>query len=321
MSALNPSSSGWQVVKRKAKKIGNKVDKIVHNYPKLPRTLSEESLPLKIGSKVSVNSYNAFLDENESSGYKFYRENKNVYIVDMSNAEHGAVVVYLIQRFAIPNNGAMVGPIYIYGDAFHYNPTGSGEKIAADVAIRPLKNYVLRPSIPHPGPPPSDVNGCAHARIVCEVANAQGVGHWNKKCETWMLEPYVRCVFGIKLFPKKTMGTAVHRQMIARLWTREASGRSVISTNTTLADAGVHVTEWDFGTMRYGTKTPTLTDCNASNLDAFRVTVPVSYVFYDPPLVGTVPAQYAVFVPNTVVGLNFVIDLYDVQMLVLEAMK
>ncbi|CAG8673849.1 4886_t:CDS:1, partial [Paraglomus brasilianum] len=78
---------------------------------------------------------------------------------------------------------------------------------------------------------------------------------------------------------------------------------------------------WDFGTMRYGTKTPTPTGCNASNLDAFRVTIPVSYVFYDPTLVGTVPAQYAVFVPNTVVGLNFVIDLYDVQMLVLEAMK
>ena len=75
------------------------------------------SLPLKIGSKISVNSYNAFLDENESSGYKFFRENKNVYIVDMSNAEHGAVVVYLIKRFDIPNNGAMVGPICIYGDA------------------------------------------------------------------------------------------------------------------------------------------------------------------------------------------------------------
>ena len=73
--------------------------------------------------------------------------------------------------------------------------------------------------------------------------------------------------------------------------------------------------------MRYGTKTPTPTGCNASNLDAFRVTIPVRYVFYDPPLVGTVPAHHAVFVPNTVVGSHFVIDLYNVQRLVLRTMN
>ena len=75
------------------------------------------SLPIKIGTKVSVKSYNAFLEDNESIRLKFYRENKNVYIVDMPHRDHEAVVVYLIKRFEKPNGDAMICPITVCGAA------------------------------------------------------------------------------------------------------------------------------------------------------------------------------------------------------------
>ncbi len=52
------------------------------------------SLPCKIGKNVSVKDFNAFLDCNESTGYKFYwnKHDKNVYIVEMASTEHEAVV-------------------------------------------------------------------------------------------------------------------------------------------------------------------------------------------------------------------------------------
>ncbi len=58
-----------------------------------------------------MNEYNTFLDRNESTGYKFYWENKNVYIIEMANMERGILAVLLDKYFEIPNNGAMLGPI------------------------------------------------------------------------------------------------------------------------------------------------------------------------------------------------------------------
>ena len=63
------------------------------------------SLPFQIGTKVSVNHYNSFLDHNESSGYKFHWDSGNVYIVDMANPEHESVVIRLIKYFNLPNGG------------------------------------------------------------------------------------------------------------------------------------------------------------------------------------------------------------------------
>ena len=54
------------------------------------------------------------------------------------------------------------------------------------------------------------------------------------------------------------------------------------------------------------------------NLNAFQINIPIADAFYDPPIVGRVPTPYAVLVPGTVVGVNFVIDLFDVQQEVLE---
>ncbi|RIB20816.1 hypothetical protein C2G38_1156198 [Gigaspora rosea] len=165
--------------------------------------------------------------------------------------------------------------------------------------------------------PPGDADGNAHARIVCEVANAQNITAWNTKCETWIHQIYVRCVLGIKLFPKIHIGRTVHQAMIARLWTRVALPGSVLSTDATLAAAGVYVTEWDFGSIQINSNTPT--GCTAPNLINFQITIPIADAFWDPPIVGGVPTPFAVFVPGTVVGTNFVIDLFDVQQEVLAA--
>jgi len=54
------------------------------------------------------------------------------------------------------------------------------------------------------------------------------------------------------------------------------------------------------------------------NLNAFQINIPIADAFYDPPIVGGVLTPYAVLVPGTVVGVNFVIDLFDVQQEVLE---
>ena len=53
------------------------------------------SLPFQIGKNVSVENYNTFLDQSESSGYKFRWENGNVYIIEMANEQHEVVVSYL----------------------------------------------------------------------------------------------------------------------------------------------------------------------------------------------------------------------------------
>ncbi|CAG8560466.1 11537_t:CDS:2 [Acaulospora colombiana] len=193
--------------------------------------------------------------------------------------------------------------------------------MAPDVAVRPSEVHVPRPLIPHPGPPPSTTTNRNHARIICEIANAQKLGKWEERCETWMHEIYVRCVFGVKIYDITTsLGTA-QRAMIAKLWTRQALEGSVLSTNATLATAGVRVKTWDFGTMQFNTLTPTA--CTGANLPTYQVTIPISDVFWNPPIVNGIvnEAGYTPTVPNEVVDNNFVIDLYGIQRWVQNAQK
>ncbi|CAB4406474.1 unnamed protein product [Rhizophagus irregularis] len=43
-------------------RIFDRLDEFLHNYPKLPKnSVTESSLPLHIGSKVTINNYNTFL--------------------------------------------------------------------------------------------------------------------------------------------------------------------------------------------------------------------------------------------------------------------
>ena len=62
-------------------------------------------LPFQIGSRVSVEAYNNFLENNVSTGYKFYWNDGNVYIVGMANPEHEGIVLRLIKYFNVPNGG------------------------------------------------------------------------------------------------------------------------------------------------------------------------------------------------------------------------
>ena len=74
------------------------------------------SLPLEIGSNVSVKDYNAFLDSQESTGYRFHFVDRKVYIVDMTMPERQAVIAMLQNFFNVPNGGVIFNsPIRVLG--------------------------------------------------------------------------------------------------------------------------------------------------------------------------------------------------------------
>ncbi|CAG8679514.1 2583_t:CDS:2, partial [Paraglomus brasilianum] len=79
----------------------------------------------------------------------------------------------------------------------HPSPTGDEKRIAPDLCISPNEPYVPNPTVPHPGPPPSNSNGKSHARIVVEIANCQSTEFLKSKCKLWMRQDYVRYVLGI----------------------------------------------------------------------------------------------------------------------------
>ena len=75
--------------------------------------------------------------------------------------------------------------------------------------------------------------------------------------------------------------------------------------------------QWDFGTLQKQLQIPTA--CNAPGLPQYQIQVPVSEIFWDPPIVAGVPNVfgYVPAVPPTVVVANINIDLFIVQQLVL----
>ncbi|CAG8477450.1 12420_t:CDS:2 [Acaulospora colombiana] len=165
----------------------------------------------------------------------------------MADGEHESIVSLLQNYFKIPNGGDIENPpIDVVGQPFHYCPSGSGEKIAPDIAVYPSEVYVPKPTLLHPGPPPSD--------------------------------------------------------RIAKLWRQGVS----------------EFQEWDFGTLQKVSQVAT--GCNAPNLPAYQVSIPVSDVFWNPTIIAGVPivAGYTVMVPNTINANNFNIDLYRIQQLLLR---
>ncbi|GET04119.1 hypothetical protein GLOIN_2v1789506 [Rhizophagus clarus] len=292
-----------------AKETLKSLKKLLKPRPEIKDELpSESSFPYKIGSKITVEEYNNFLVRKESSGYKYQRKsNGNVYVIDMSDPEHGAVCTLLQIYFNLANGGAISNrPVDVSGDDFHYNPTVNGEFTAADVIVRPHQNYVQRPIIPYPGPPAGDKNGNPHARIVCEVANAQNIGSLASKCQNWLNQVYVRYVLGIKLHDKRT--------------TQDPQGRFYRSMTAMLFQQGVPgYRVWDFGTHQLGylTDNAHLTGCNTPNIPAFQITIPVNEVFWDP-LTFPAAAGYVPVAPPTVTLGNFTIDLFEIQQIVLD---
>ncbi|KAF0461416.1 hypothetical protein F8M41_000411 [Gigaspora margarita] len=311
MSRARTSNEIWWA------RILDRVDECLHNYPKLPKKLlPESSLPLKIGSNITIKNYNQFLDNHGSSGYKFQFElnsdNKtgNVYIIGMTlTAVHENIIVCLQAFFMAPNGGVVDDPpIQVSGALSHYNPDGSGVQIVPDVAIYPDIAFVPRPAsstvIP---PPPSAVDGNPHAQIICEVAVDQSVGHLKQKCLTWMREQYVRAVVGIKILKSRE---GIHDP---------ATGYVYRTKTAKLYRQGMETQRWDFGNIKKHSKDP-INDpapCNAPNLARFQINIPVGEVFWDPPFPR--PPNYAPLVPPVVTAQNFTIDLYCIQQVALRA--
>ena|SRR6185312_957076 len=82
----------------------------------------ECSLPLQIGSKITIKDYNTFLNNRGSAGYKFQFELNNdnktgsVYIIGMTSPVHEGVVSRLQDFFKVPNGGVVDDPpIVVFG--------------------------------------------------------------------------------------------------------------------------------------------------------------------------------------------------------------
>ena len=79
----------------------------------------ECSLPLHIGTKVTIKNYNTFLRNYGSSGYKFqFQINSNnctgeVYIIGMASTVYEDVVSRLQEFFKVPNNGVVDDPLIV----------------------------------------------------------------------------------------------------------------------------------------------------------------------------------------------------------------
>ncbi|CAG8660029.1 6476_t:CDS:2 [Paraglomus brasilianum] len=283
----------------------DRFDELVHKYPKLPtKPVEESSLPLKIGSKITIKNYNTFLENHGSAGYKFWFDKKtsDVFIIGMASTKHEAVISLLQRYFNVPNNGVVVNPpICVYGQP--------RLKIAPDVAVYPNIAFVPRPSASPVIPvPPSDLCGNPHARIVCEIAISQDVGRLGQRCLRWMKEKYVRAVIGIKILEERPM----IREPVTGYFYKTMTAK--------LYRQGMDTQRWDFGNAKKYSRDPVNNpaDCNAPNLPAFQITIPISEVFWDLPLFP-IPLAYAPAVPATIVGNTFVIDLYQIQRIVLEA--
>ncbi|GBC47516.2 hypothetical protein GLOIN_2v1873541 [Rhizophagus irregularis DAOM 181602=DAOM 197198] len=249
-------SSAWRSVVRIVKKVQDKA----YNYPKLPVfPLVKEHLPFQIGWNVSKKDYNTFFERNESTKLKFYLENRNVFIVAMPLPVHAAVVSMLQDFFKIPNGRVIRDPpITVLGAPSHYDPSDN---------TYTLKTY-------------ADVTKNYHGRIFCEVAYTEDLNFLHKKCTNWMLEGYVRYVLGIKIYEKRK--GSINQTLTARLYSRVAAPPTGPAATAVTTLSGVFYQEWDFGTVQFGNNLPT--GCNALNIIAYQVTIPVSEIFWDPPI-------------------------------------
>jgi len=310
MSRAHTSGDIWWA------RIFDQLDEFLHNYPELPKkSVTERSLPLHIGSKVTIENYNTFLHNYGSRGYKFWfhlSDDSNtgeVYIVDMASSVHENIVFRLQKFFEVPNNGVVDNPlIVVAGQTLHNKPGGNGVEDAPDVCVSPSVAIVPKPanSIVVPAPP-GNTDGNPHARIMCEIAVGQACGKLGQKCLTWMQEQYVRAVISIKILePRQTIREPTtgyfYRTMTAKLYHQ-----------------GMPIQRWDFGNIKKYSRDPVNDPscCNAPNLPAFQITIPISETFWDPP--SPIPPAYIPVIPTNIIGNNFVIDLYRIQRIALES--
>jgi len=93
------------------------------------------SLPLQIGSNVSVERYNKFIDRKAPRGYKYHYENGDVFIIDMSSYEHSSLVQFLADYFNVYNGAIPMRnkPIRVSGDTC--------KKFIFLQSVRPIINF------------------------------------------------------------------------------------------------------------------------------------------------------------------------------------
>ncbi|RHZ44063.1 hypothetical protein Glove_767g7 [Diversispora epigaea] len=271
MSRARTSNEIWWAV------MLDKWHEFLHNCPKLPKKpIAESSWPFQIGTNITIKEYNTFLNNYGSSEYKFQFElnsdNKtgSVHIIDMTTPVHEDVVHLLQNFFEVPNGGVIFRPpIKVSGQPLHYKPYGNGVEIAPDVAVYPGTALIPRPATSTIRPrPPSDIDGNPYARIMCEVAVGQGVGHLKQRCLTWMCEQYVRAVVSIKISSP-------------RIEIREpATGYFYRTMTAKLYRQGMAIRKWDFGNARKNSRDP-ISDpapCNAPNLPNFQINIPIGEI-------------------------------------------
>ncbi|CAG8535430.1 6120_t:CDS:2 [Rhizophagus irregularis] len=232
-----------------------------------------------------------------------------VYIIGMTSTAHEDIIIRLQEFFKVPNNGVVDDPpIIVTGQVLHYVPGGTRVETAPDACVRPNVAFVPKPAVSTVIPlPPGDTCGNPHARIMCEVAVGQSVGELGRKCSSWIREPYVRAVISIKILEpilnmrEPTTGY-YYRAMTAKLYRQ-----------------GMAIQSWDFGNIKKHSRDPVNDPpgCNAPNLAAYQITIPISEVFWDPPY--PIPPGYTPAIPLNIVGTNFVVDLYRIQRVALQA--
>ncbi|RIA80072.1 hypothetical protein C1645_839359 [Glomus cerebriforme] len=151
-------------------------------------------------------------------------------------------------------------PIDIALQSYHCDPFNIRTKIGADIAICLHSTLVQAPL--NPGPPSGDVKLNPHARVIVEVAVIEDLDFLNRKCENWLLSQYVRSVFRIKIYDKR----------------KGTNHPPVRSRSSTLAGVSV---------LEFNSNQPT--GCIGTGLPNYTVTILVSDVFWNPPILAGVP--------------------------------
>ncbi|CAG8638311.1 8716_t:CDS:2 [Paraglomus brasilianum] len=94
----------------------------------------KEDLPLQIGWKEKLSTFDAFFECHETLPYKFDIDSKrNVFIVEMGGTAHSMLATTLGYMFNAPNGGILLDP----PNTSHYRPDGGGVKNASDVEVHP----------------------------------------------------------------------------------------------------------------------------------------------------------------------------------------
>jgi len=80
----------------------------------MKRSLTDRDLPFHLSWGIKAETYNAFIESQEISGYKFLYEHGSVYIVEMPTDEHEIVVDHIKGYFRIPT-ALVPPPIFVAG--------------------------------------------------------------------------------------------------------------------------------------------------------------------------------------------------------------